>query len=333
MMYSKLLLVMFTTTAMYASLLAVVGIVTNTRSDRISSIRIPHFLEHTLTSSAHTGIAVMKRQTTDGTEITIGNMTIALGIISFILEFIVFTLILWFVWRTCFRPWYQRRRWLRNPESQRAEQLLNSPRHPVDLELGVIHARSPPNWPLTDGIDMHTTTPDNYDAKNNRTQSDPSACCVMHSNYTHTTSSDARSSSVDAEGVDIADLAMAYNCFADTDSIQASEFNTRETDSHIEIPHSQAEESNMAFEDRQTRLSTACEGQEKAAAEVSDQDTHSLASTACESDVVSNRSEQLSIMSGTTAAPSHACCLHETEAVDHSPQNGCIGGNCTYNTH
>ncbi|KAI1353652.1 hypothetical protein F5Y01DRAFT_275807 [Xylaria sp. FL0043] len=327
MMHSKLLLVMFTTTAMYASLLAVVGIVTSTRSDGLWSIRIPRFLEHILTSSAHPDIAVMKR------ELTIDNITIALSIISFILDVVVFALILGIIWYTCFRPWYQRRRWQRNPERQRAEQLLTSPRHPVDLELGVIHARSPPHWPLTDGIDMHTTTPDNYGAKNKRTQSDPSAYCAMPSNYTHGTSSDARSSSLDAEGVDIADLAMAYNYYADTDSIQASEFNTRETDSRIETPHSQAEESNMAFEDRRTRLSTACKGQEKAAAEVSDEDTHSLASTACESDVVSNCSERFSIMSGTTAAPSHACCLHETGAVDHGPQNGCIGGNCIYNTH
>ncbi|KAI1274910.1 hypothetical protein F5Y07DRAFT_192894 [Xylaria sp. FL0933] len=328
MMHSKLLLVMFTTTAMYASLLAVVGIVTSSRSDGLRSIRIPRFLEHILaSSSAHADIAVMKR------ELTFDNTTIALSIILIILEFVVFVLIWGINWYTCLRPWYQRRRWQRNPERQRAEQLLTSPRHPVDLELGIIHARSPPNWPLTDGIDIHTTTPDNYGAKNKRTQSDPSAYCAMPSNYTHGTSSDARSSTVDAEGVDIADLAMAYNYFADTDSIQASEFNTRETDSRIGTPHSQAEEFNVAFEDRQTRLSTACEGQEKAAAEVSDPDTHSLASTACESDVVSNHSESFSIMSGTTAAPSHACLLHETEAVDHSLQNGCIGGNCIYNTH
>ncbi|KAJ3561937.1 hypothetical protein NPX13_g8755 [Xylaria arbuscula] len=136
------------------------------------------------------------------------HVIVILTIICLFLVFIVTTFTVWLLWHTCFRKWYQRRRLQRNPEQQRAAQLLNAPMQSIDLEVGVIHARSPPHWPLTDAAELQITTPSDYDEVTGHIQSRTSVYYDTYSNRTETTPLDASSPCTNIDGLDIADTAL-----------------------------------------------------------------------------------------------------------------------------
>ncbi|KAI0516962.1 hypothetical protein F5B22DRAFT_605694 [Xylaria bambusicola] len=161
-------------------------------------------------------------------------MIVILTVICLFLELIIVTFIVWLLWYTCFRQWYQRRRSRRNPERQRAEELLNSPPRPIDLELGVIHARSPPNWPLTDTVPLQSATPSNYDKEDRHVQLRTSLSYEKYSNYTPSTLSEASSLSVHVDSLDITDI-------QDTGEMQVLEFNSDDSNPDLEVMQSIAD--------------------------------------------------------------------------------------------
>ncbi|KAI0429916.1 hypothetical protein F5Y09DRAFT_342243 [Xylaria sp. FL1042] len=247
------------------------------------------------------------------TELPTEQKLLILTIISLLIDCIMVAFVFGLFFFTCFRHWYRGRRSQRNPESQRAEELLNSPRQPVDPELAVIHARSPPHWPLTDGIEIQTTTPDNYYMKGKVIYAGTSPYYFMHSNRARVTRLNPSGLSVVVEGLDI----------ADTDS-----------DHSTGMPPPQAEEFSLGpYADHRTNFSTASIDMGKNVTEDSDQDAASLTSTACGSDVTSNRSEQFSTMSDTTVAPSHAIGTHETESIDNDSHGDFIAEGPANHTH
>ncbi|KAI0968400.1 hypothetical protein F4678DRAFT_442933 [Xylaria arbuscula] len=208
-----------------------VGIITTTSTYRHWSTTMLSALESTLASfTAQVKVASQQigennngHRRREDAGIDKDGVIAMLAIVCVLLELIVMTFILWLLWYTCFRQWCHRKWPQHDPERQRAEQLLNSPRQPADLELGIIHARSPPHWPLTDSMDLQATTPDNYDTETKLEQTRTSTCCVKHSNHTKINPSEISSFSAGPEGLDITDTAIPETYVADTEAVQAHE--------------------------------------------------------------------------------------------------------------
>ncbi|KAI1296986.1 hypothetical protein F5Y03DRAFT_398730 [Xylaria venustula] len=135
----------------------------------------------------------------------------------------------------CHRKWPKH-----DPERQRAEQLLNPPSQPVDIELGIIHARSPPHWPLADSMELQTATPDNYDTETMPEQTRTSTHCTSQSNHARTNPSEISSSTAGPEGLDITDTAITEIYVADTMPVQVQELiiNDSDDDLHTQAFHS-----------------------------------------------------------------------------------------------
>ncbi|KAI1421235.1 hypothetical protein F5Y12DRAFT_790221 [Xylaria sp. FL1777] len=302
------------------------------------------YLKSTLASfSAHMKVALMKRQNIGANNnylpqedagLSKDSMIVILTIVCLLLELIVITFVVWLVWYTCFRQWYQRRRLHRNPERQRAEQILHSHPQPVDLELGIIHARSPPSWPLTDSMEMQTTAPSNYNTEGKHIRSSTSAYYIVHSNRALSTCSEASSLSVDAEGQDITDTAISETYIADTETMQEFESDTSDSDYGFHTPHSSSEGfCTEPVSDNQTHSSTAYEDTVKNATEVSDLQGPFLATDACERDTTSNHSESSSLKSYTIEDTSQAIATDDIEATDVDAKNNVIRKDWAYNAH
>ncbi|KAI3331047.1 hypothetical protein F4824DRAFT_301531 [Ustulina deusta] len=337
MMFLTFLAAFVAIAAAHAGLLPVVGevgIVTTTPAYHPWSISIPTFLEATLTSFSS---RLTKRQYDavnksyqHREDALLTSTVIILVIVCLLLAFIVISLIVWVLWCTCLRQWYQRRCSRLNPERERAEQLLNSPRHPIDIELGIIHARSPPQWPLTDDMNIPTTTPNNYGTENGYMHTGTSS---MHSNRTLTPISEASSLGVMVEGVDITDIAIPERFITDTEMMQAFEPNTDHSNDDLNIPHAPSGELDVETgADNQIHASTAYEDTWSNATDVSDLESVSTASAVCGSETHSNHSESSSLNSHTFEALNQADVVHETEALDIYAQNGIIQKDWAYHT-
>ncbi|KAK5625156.1 hypothetical protein RRF57_000872 [Xylaria bambusicola] len=213
-------------------------------TDHPLPINISLSLGSTLTSApAQYTIKLMSRQYVadssqshqENTGLSKDKMIVILTIICLFLELIIITFIVWLLWHTCFRQWYQRRHSRLNPERQRAEQLLNGPAE-VDLELGVIHARSPPHWPLTDTIPLQNATSSNYEKETKHTQFHTSLSYDDSSNCTPTTLSEASSLSVHVDSLDIADMVTQ-----DTGAAQILEPSSDDSNPELDVKQSIAE--------------------------------------------------------------------------------------------
>ena len=220
---------------MYFKRLAWLVVAATVRTDLLSPVGKPtiiapdanhHWLAKSLYSPratltlipSHIKVALMKRQYAIDSEqshpqdagLSKDQVVVILTTICLLLEFIVIAFLVWLLRYTSFRQWYQRRRSQRNPERQRAEQLLNAPPSPVDLEIGVIHARSPPHWPLTDAVELQIATPSVYDKETGHIQSRTSIYYDTYSNPTENSPSETVSPFMNVEELDITDTALPY---------------------------------------------------------------------------------------------------------------------------
>ncbi|KAF2966216.1 hypothetical protein GQX73_g7332 [Xylaria multiplex] len=173
----------------------------------------------------------------DNNDLKKDHTIITIILANLVLEFIVIALVVWLGWNTCFCQWYRGRRLQRNPERQRAEQVLNSHPQPIDLELGVVHARSSPRWPLTDDMETRINTPNDDQMNRKRPSTGTSVYCDTRNNHTQTTLVEAGNLSVDTEGIDITDTVIPETYTIDSETTQAFEPITEASESDLDMPH------------------------------------------------------------------------------------------------
>ncbi|KAI1822583.1 hypothetical protein F4861DRAFT_540861 [Xylaria intraflava] len=81
-----------------------------------------------------------------------GRFLYALIILCIVLEVTLLVSLLWAILRDTQCCLLGNRTPRPNAERERADQVLNGHPPPIDIELGIIHARSTPQWPLTDHV-------------------------------------------------------------------------------------------------------------------------------------------------------------------------------------
>ncbi|KAI0537448.1 hypothetical protein GGR58DRAFT_527346 [Xylaria digitata] len=246
MMYLKLLVILIAAAAAHADALPVASefCITDTAPYcRPWSTSIPPFPKSVSSSpSTQPKSTFIKRKYTgclhgDNTGGKKDRMIITLIIVNLILEFIIIALVIWLGWSTYFRQWCRERCLQRNPERQRAEQLLNSHPQPIDLELGVVHARSSPQWPLTDGIETRVNSPNNCQTKRKCPSTGASIYYDTRDNHTQTALVETGNVNVDAEGIDITDTAISKTYMAGAEITRAFEPITEDSEPDLDMSH------------------------------------------------------------------------------------------------
>ncbi|RWA11528.1 hypothetical protein EKO27_g3569 [Xylaria grammica] len=234
-MYFGFLVLLATATAVFADSLSktsqVHATTTITPGFHSLSTCTTHFIESTPTSfpspfmTAFTecdNVIVNSTPLHDGDTKRNERVIIVLITINIFLQFTALVLIIWLGWAPYLRRWQKRYRLQKNPERRRAEHLLNDHPQPADLELGVIHAPTPP------------TPPDSASTDNTRVPAaGPNGCnqerkhvCPEISNLT-----------VEAEGIDITDSPIRQRYMAETELLQPFQPITEDSETDADMSH------------------------------------------------------------------------------------------------
>ncbi|GAP84972.1 hypothetical protein SAMD00023353_3900040 [Rosellinia necatrix] len=167
-------------------------------------------------------------------------------IITIILELITIGFIICFTLYACVRRFHRKWRPQNNPETRRAEQVLNSHPQSSDIELGVIHGRSTAEWPLTNHAEdpappVHPRRP--YSMESNYTGASMPVDYDMAGNRYQSNLPEVNTQDASAAGEDIAEAIVQELYVTESgDIIHAFESETDESESDLDALRFRAEE-------------------------------------------------------------------------------------------
>ncbi|GAW13344.1 hypothetical protein ANO14919_027270 [Xylariales sp. No.14919] len=162
---------------------------------------------------------------------------IVLSTIILFLQLTTLVLIIWLGWGPYLRRWQKRCRFQKNPERRRAEHLLNDHPQPADLELGVIHAPTPPNSASTDNTRVPAAVPTGCSQERKHVCPGPSCCYELNNNRGRVRLSEISNLTVEAEGIDITDSPIRQRYMAETESLHTFQPITEDSETDADMSH------------------------------------------------------------------------------------------------